>query len=112
MANGGSAVRSSRDSQEPTKGKKTVTKATLGKKTTHNKPSLAEAFEKLLQANWFKGGKTLANLKDKLEEMAVIVPASHLPVHLLKACRGDHPRLTRNKEAVNGKKLWVYSQGK
>ena len=113
MANGGSTVTSRPASQEPTKkGKKTGNKVASGKKGSHNKPSLSEAFEKLLQAKWFKDGKTLAQLKDKLEEMTIIVPASHLPVHLLKACRGDSPRLVRNKETINGKKLWVYSQSK
>jgi hypothetical protein len=112
MASGGSTTTSKPSSLESAMGKKTGAKAAAGKKISKNKPSLSEAFEKLLQAKWFKGGKTLAQLKDKLEEMAIIVPASHLPVHLLKACRGDHPRLERNKEPVNGKRLWVYSQDK
>jgi len=117
MASGESMVtsHSKYDSQSNDK-KKKVNKSTikpnLQKRGSKNKPSLADSFEKLLQANWFRGGKTLTQLKDRLEEMAVIVPMSHLPVHLLKACREENPRLKRNKETINGKKIWVYSQSK
>ncbi len=110
MAGGGSTVTSRPSPESQSKKKKGDAKSTATKKNSQNKPSLTEAFEKLLQKKWFKGGKTLAQLKDKLEEMAIMVPTSHLPVHLLKACRGEQPSLTRNKEMKNGKKLWVYSQ--
>jgi hypothetical protein len=79
------------------------------KKASQSKPSLSEAFEKLLQTGWFKEGRTLGQLREKLGQMAVIVPDSHLPVYLLKACRGDRPRLVRNREVMGGKRLWVYS---
>jgi hypothetical protein len=80
-----------------------------GKRSSSNKPSASEAFEKLLNANWFKGGKTLADLKEKLKEMAIIVPTSQLPQYLLKACRGERPTLERKQDTIDGKKLWVYS---
>lgn len=110
MASGRSTVTSRPSSLERNTDKKSAAKLTPNKKVSHYKPSLTEAFEKLLAANWFKGGKTLTQLKEKLEEAAVIVPVSRLPVHLLKAIREKPPRLTRNKEEVNGKRVWVYSQ--
>jgi hypothetical protein len=110
MAGKGTTVTSRPSSQEYVGKKKSSNKQDNHKKTSHNKPSLAETFEKLIKSNWFKGGKTLTQLKEKLEEMAVIVPTSHLPAHLLKACRGENPSLLRNKEIIEGKKLWVYSQ--
>ncbi|MGE5297793.1 MAG: hypothetical protein ACM3KM_01370 [Acidobacteriaceae bacterium] len=78
-------------------------------RTFSNKPSASEAFNKLLQNKWFKDGRTLGELKNKLKEMAIIVPASQLPQYLLKACRGENPLLNRKQETIEGKKLWVYS---
>jgi len=80
-----------------------------GKKTSRNKPSLGEAFEKLVNTRWFGEGKTISQLKEKLEEMAVIVPTSRLPVYLLKAVGSKPQRLTRNKVDIDGKKVWLYS---
>ncbi|MBP6060546.1 MAG: hypothetical protein KA515_00885 [Candidatus Pacebacteria bacterium] len=114
MAGGGSTITNRpANSEKPGKKKKDgIAKSSSSKKNNKNKPSLAETFEKLLNDKWFKDGKTLSQLSDKLEAMAVIVPSSHLPVHLLKACRGENPRLTRRKETFSGKKVWVYSQTK
>jgi hypothetical protein len=110
MVNGGSTVTSHPTPSAHKKDKKGSIKSTATKKSSSGKPSLAEAFEKLLKEGWFKGGKSLNQLRDKLEEGAVIVPASHLPLHLLKECRGENPRLTRNKGEINGKEVWIYSQ--
>lgn len=85
------------------------TKLSSGIKNSSSRPLASEAFDKLLKNNWFKGGKTLSQLKDKLKEMAVIVPTSQLPQYLLKACRGENPKLKRKQEVIEGKKLWVYS---
>jgi hypothetical protein len=108
MAGGGSTVTSRSATSEHTKGKKKASHP--NKKNSHHKPSLTEAFEKLLKDMWFKEGRTINQLKDKLDQEGVLVPLSRLPVHLLKAVREKPPRLTRNKEGVNGKQIWVYSQ--
>jgi hypothetical protein len=84
-------------------------KSSIGKRGSSNKHSASEAFDKLLKTKWFKGGKTLIDLREKLKEMAIIVPTSQLPQYLLKACRGEHPTLERKQETMSGKKLWVYS---
>ena len=110
MMGGGTTVTSRPNPESQKKRKKGTAKSSTSKKYSEVKPSLADAFEKLIQEKWFRGGKTLAQLKSKLEDRAVIVPTSHLPVHLLKACRSTPPRLVRNKENRGGKVLWVYSQ--
>ena len=91
--------------------KKKKQKSTESKKPSRaGKPSLTEAFNKTLETGWFKGGKTLSELKEKLEEAGVIVPMSRLPVHLLGAIRAKPPRLARHKDEREGKKVWVYAQ--
>jgi hypothetical protein len=91
------------------KNKKNI-KLNSGVKSSSNRPLASEAFEKLLKNKWFKGGKTLSQLKDKLKEIAVIVPMSQLPQYLLKAVGGEDPKLERKQEMIGGKKLWVYYQ--
>lgn len=75
---------------------------------TKAKPSLADSFSKLLDENWFNGGKTTSQLKDKLDEMTVFPPMTQLPHYLLKSCRAGI--LERKKEEVGDKKVWVYYQ--
>ena len=72
------------------------------------KPLLGEKFNELLQKKWFKGGKTASDLKVRLDEMTVFPPVVQLPFHLLQACRKG--LLTREKEEVDGKNVWVYYQ--
>ena len=72
------------------------------------KPSLAVSFKKLLDEKWFKGGKTIGQLKEKLDEMTVFPPLSQLPSYLLGACRKEI--LDRKKETQAGKTVWVYYQ--
>lgn len=78
-----------------------------GRKTTGSKVSLAIGFRSLLDSGWFEEGKTLLKLKDKLDQMTIIVPKSQLPFYLLKAIRDG--KLHRIKELVNGKSVWLYS---
>ena len=104
----GKTTLTSKPSLENKKSTKEV-KKNSNQKSSQNKPSLAEAFERLLKEKWFGEGKTLIELKKELEKKAVIVPTSHLPVHLLKVIREENPRLIRDKKLINGKKIWVYS---
>jgi hypothetical protein len=70
--------------------------------------SLAEAFKKLIEDKWFKGGKTTGELRLKLREMAVHVPVTQLPRHLINAYHAG--KLTRSYETREGKEVLVYSQ--
>lgn len=74
----------------------------------NNKPTLSESFNVLLERKWFSGGKTIMQLKEKLDEMTIFPPLSQLPFHLLKACRGNE--LSRTKETRGKKNIWVYYQ--
>lgn len=92
--------------------KGTVTKKSEGsksaKKKSGNKPSLSESIKKLIETQWFKSGKTTAQLQKKLQDKAINVPMTRLPVYLIKAVHdGD---LKRTKETVEDKKVWVYKQ--
>jgi hypothetical protein len=88
---------------------KKASKKQNGKRAARgNKPTLAEGFTELLADSWFKGGKNINQLKEKLDEMTVFPPLSQLPWHLLKAYRDG--RLTRLKESRGGKKVWIYYQ--
>lgn len=73
------------------------------------KPALGEKFNELVEQKWFKGGKTTSDLKKKLDEMTVFPPIVQLPAYLLKAYRTG--LLTRKKENVKEKNVWVYYQG-
>ncbi len=73
-----------------------------------NKPTLGEGFASLMEKKWFKGGKTINQLKEKLDEMTIFPPIEQLPWHLLNAYRKGN--LTRSKQTTDGKKVWVYEQ--
>ena len=64
------------------------------------------AFEELMEGGFFDDGRTLAQLKKKFHEAAVIIPSTSLPKYLLGAVRGK--RLDRKKENVDGKLIYVY----
>lgn len=79
-----------------------------GKAKKKLKPTLAEGFSSLLASGWFKPGKNLSELKDKLDEMTIFPTQGELPYHLLRAYRAEE--LDRKKEKVGEKILWVYYQ--
>ncbi len=109
MAGKGSSitVSTATSSKEITKGKEKTSSKSV-KKKAGNKPSLSEAIKKLIEAQWFKSGKTTAQLQKKLQDEAINVPMTRLPVYLIKAIYDDG--LKRNKETVDDKKVWVYKQ--
>lgn len=89
-------------SKKPAKAAKWSTKASA------NKPTLLDGFQELMSKKWFKKGKALSELKEKLDEMTIFPAVTQLPGHLLKAYRDK--RLSRQKEIRDGKKVWVYYQ--
>jgi hypothetical protein len=91
------------------KGKGNTASSKKVKRSVHNnKPTLAEGFKILLDQKWFKEGKTIIQLKEKLDEMTIFPPMSQLPSYLLKACRTN--QLSRSKDNRDGKNIWVYYQ--
>lgn len=112
ISSGVSTLTSRHSSTPARKGNKNkeanISKST-SKKSSVSKPSLQEAFDELVSKKWFSGGKTTAQLKEKLEESAVIVPTSRLPIYLLNAVRSKPKKLDRERKEVGGKKIWVYS---
>ncbi len=108
MTSGGSTLIARQPLGSASKGTK-AKPPKVSKKGFGAKPSLKESFDELVAKNWFQGGKTTTQLKDKLEESAVIVPMSRLPVYLLTAVRGKPQKLKREKKDVGGKDIWVYS---
>lgn len=107
MAGKGSSITVSSVQSKSTKSTKKTSQKT-SKKKTKSKPSLSEAIKKLIETSWFKSGKTTAQLQKKLEDDAIIVPMTRLPVYLIKAVHdGD---LKRSKETIDEKKVWVYKQ--
>lgn len=97
----GSAVNNKRKN-----GKKTSPKGKTGKNNVKTKPSLASGFSSLVEGDWFTRGKTLNELKDKLDEMTIFPPQGQLPHYLLRAYRAE--QLDRKKENRGGKTVWVY----
>ena len=107
-----SAVRSRVRNGKPKK----VTKNTFedekkDKRTGRNKLSLGEAFQKLVDEGWFRGGKTTSQLQETLKERTIYVPMTRLPVYLIGAYRSN--KLDRHQEVREGnKKVWVYEPKK
>ncbi|TXC73704.1 hypothetical protein FSZ31_02935 [Sphingorhabdus soli] len=69
--------------------------------------SASDAFEDLVGHGFFKSPRTLANLKNKLEDRGLIFPQSALSGLVLKAVRQNV--LKREKIESDGRKVWAYS---
>lgn len=69
-----------------------------------------EAFNRVVTEGFFDDGRTLAQLQARLHERAIIIKQTSLPSLLLRAVRDGG--LTREKQEVNGKKVWVYKSTK
>ena len=76
------------------------------------RPSQApgEAFNRIVAEGFFDDGHTLAQLQARLHQRAIIIKQTSLPKYLLAAVRDG--RLTREKQEVDGKKVWVYTSTK
>ena len=80
------------------------------KNSTRKGVGPGQAFDDVVGDGFFDNGRTLAQLQTRLHERAIIINQPSLPKYLLKAVRKG--RLTRKKEEVNGKQVWVYTTAK
>jgi ribosomal protein L13E len=76
------------------------------KRATRSGLSVADTINDLIEGNFFESGRTLVELHSRLHERAIIIKQSSLPNYLLTAVRDG--RLTRQKQEINGKEVWVY----
>lgn len=67
---------------------------------------LKDKIDKWITDGWFDSGKTTADVKDRFHDEAIIVAVTSIPGYLINAVRDE--ALTRKKEEVGGKKVWVY----
>jgi hypothetical protein len=72
--------------------------------------NLSDKFNGWIEAGWFDEGRTLNDVRSRFHKGGDIIPITSVPGYLLVAVRAG--RLMRDKEAVNGKKVWVYSTAK
>lgn len=70
----------------------------------------AEAFDSWLMEGFFDEPRTLADVQQRFHEEGILVPQSNLPKHLLRGVRNK--RVTRRKQEVKGKRVWVYETKK
>ena len=80
------------------------------KNSARTGPKPGEAFNETVAEGFFDDGRTLAQLQDRLHERAILVQRTSLPKYLLAAVRDG--RLTRGKQEVDGKRVWVYTRKK
>lgn len=67
---------------------------------------LGETIDAWIAEGFFDDGKTTNDVKNRFHEETIIVPVTTIPSYVNKAVRDK--TLTRKKEDVSGKKVWVY----
>lgn len=102
---------SSSESPATKKKRKKATKKKPQKKdgdsaTRRKNSGLGDTISEWIDDGFFDDGKTTADVRDRFHDEAVIVPVTSIPGYVNKAVRDK--RLTRKKEDVNGKQVWVY----
>lgn len=100
-------------SKKKTKHKQTVTGADNKTPTKKKKKNsgLGEMINKWIAEGFFDNGKTTSDVRDRFHKETIIVPASSIPVYVNKAVKTDNT-LTRDKEEIGGKMVWVYRTAK
>ena len=82
-------------------------KSNTGRKSTAGASGgIAEKFDGWVKNGFFDEPRTLREVRDRFHDEAVVIPQTNIPQYLLKAVRDD--RLTRKKQEVSGKNVWVY----
>lgn len=67
---------------------------------------IAETINEWIADGFFDKGKTTGDVRDRFHEETIIIPVSSIPGYVNKAVK--EKILTRKKEEVNGKLVWVY----
>lgn len=90
--------------------KKTASKKKASKKRANSgKPKRApgQMFSSIIEEGFFDDGKTAKDVQERFHEETIMVSASVLSPYFVKAV-GSHKTLTRKKEDVDGRQVWVY----
>ncbi|MEQ1615067.1 MAG: hypothetical protein ABL904_20145 [Hyphomicrobiaceae bacterium] len=69
-----------------------------------------ERFQSWIDEGFFDKPRTLSDVQQRFHKEAIIIPQTSLPGYLLKSVRSG--QLSRDKEEVNGKTVWVYRRVK
>ena len=83
-------------------------KETMRRTRRSAEAGIQEQFDALFEEGFFDKPKTLADVQRQFHKHAIIVPQSSIPPYLLKAIRSG--RLERDKDDVNGRRVWVYTK--
>lgn len=67
---------------------------------------LKRTFNEWVSQGFFDTPRTLADVQDRFHEEAILIPRTSIPKYLLAGVR--EKLLSRSKQAVGGKQLWVY----
>lgn len=67
---------------------------------------LGQTFKGWIAEGFFDKPKTMADVKARFHREAILIPVTSIPKYLLAAVR--EKSLSRSKEDVKGKQLWVY----
>lgn len=87
--------------------KKTPSPSLAGSKSANRAASGSKAAViQSIEDGFFDEGCTAAELLQNLHERAFMVPRTSIPGYLIEAVRSE--QLTRRKEMVDGKNVWVY----
>ncbi|MDA0999394.1 MAG: hypothetical protein O2807_02590 [bacterium] len=80
------------------------------KKSTASTGEKTEFFEQLTNGSFFDEPRSLSDVKEAFHQKGHILPSTSLPGYLLKAVRGEKPKLRRERQEVDGKKVWMYEK--
>ena len=104
---GTSQANRGRGSSEEKQSREKVAPTRRSRSSTSPGQKPGEAFNRFVDDGFFDEGRTLAQLLVRMHEQAIMVKQSSLPGYLLAAVRNS--RLTREKQDVDGRSVWVYS---
>lgn len=71
---------------------------------------ISDTFSDWIDEGFFDDARTLSEVQAKFHEEGIIIARTSMPTYLLGAVRKK--RLTRQKEEIGGKQIWVYQTKK